>query len=251
MFFRFCSSYLDRPFYEPPLYAVDDSYIPYILSDGEMEKVIDCVDNYKYGNSSLPYIQKEFPIVIRLLDSSGFRVGELLSTKMTEVDLDNGILKMVNTKSLCERLVPLEVSMAELLCCYCKIMGLQMNTSAYLFPGKGILEPLTTGDIYERYQMALVKAGIRPKSYNDNSRGPCLHDLRHRFTFRAIKQLLSLGTSWDDIASYLSTYLGHSSIKETEHYMKFYADCFPEELGKFAALATPLMSDDEAWNDWL
>ena len=121
--------------YEPPLHQVDDSYAPYIFSDKEMDNIYHLVDNYHCkAHNTLPYISLEFPMIIRLLDSNGFRLNELITTKMTEVDCETGIIKMVNSKNDKQRLVPLEESMARLLKDYCKAMDLEENSSAYLFP---------------------------------------------------------------------------------------------------------------------
>lgn len=65
-------------------------------------------------------------------------------------------------------------------------------------------------------------------------RGPCFHCLRHVFVLNSFKQLTSQGISMDDSVPYLSIYLGHSNLMQTERYMKFTTDMFEDELQKFA-----------------
>ena len=252
-FLRFYSALTGIYVYEPPLHQVDDSYAPYIYSDEEMNLIYELVDNYRSKKSNtLPFITLEFPMVIRLLDANGFRLNELITIKMSEVDLDNGIFRMLNSKNGRHRLVPLDDSMTDLLKIYCKKMRLEENSPAYLFPRHNRTEPLKMDDIESRFKFVLIKAGIRKyKSSVAHEREACIHCLRHRFTLRSIKQLLSLGYSLDDALPYLSVYLGHESIVETELYMKFFADAFPEEMVKFEKEAVKLLPEENIWNDWM
>ncbi len=253
LFLRFHSNIQNIWVYEPPLRSFDDSYSPYIFTDQEMVVIFQLVDNYQSGTrNALPYIEFEFPMVIRLLESCGFRLNELITTKMTEVDLNSGIIKMINSKGNKQRLVPLQDEMAEILRKYCRIMHLQENSSAFLFPRKTISEHLKIKDIDNRFLNVLVKAGIRNKrSAKKYSREACVHCLRHRFTMKAIQRLLAMGIELNDTTPYLSFYLGHSSVIETEMYMKFLSEFFPEELDKFASTASKLLPDETIWNDWM
>ena len=253
MFLRFYSQLTGLKTYEPPMYRADDSYVPYIFSDEEMDIIYELVDNYVSGcNNTLPYILLEFPMVIRLLDSNGFRLNELITVKMTEVNLNDGILKMINTKGNKNRLVPLDPEMTYLLQTYCKTMGLKENSDAYLFPRRNFMEPLKGQDITSRFRLVLVKAGIRnERSAKRYAREACVHCLRHRFTMKAIQQLISKGINLEDTVPYLSIYLGHNGIVETETYMKFLVEFFPEELEKFAQYASNFLPDETIWNDWM
>ncbi len=249
-FLRFYSRASGETVYIPPTYPADDTYVPYLFTDEEMDTIYNLVDNYESGNTnSLPYILIEFPTIIRLLDSSGFRIAEVCVIQMKDVDLKHGILKLINTKGEKQRLVPLSDTMAELLRQYCRVMGLSEGTSACLFPRHSYFEPLKASDIKNRFRNVLVKAGIREDRLYDNNRGPCLHCLRHRFVLKAIRLLLAAGITIEDAIPYLSVYLGHKSIRETEKYIKFAADLFPEEMNKFFASSEELYPDDRVWDD--
>ena len=242
--------------YIPPSYKVNDSYVPYYFSDEEMSRIYECADNYQSGlMNTYPYIELELPVIIRLLDACGFRISELITTNMHHVDLTNGVLTMVNTKNKRERLVPMAESVTGILKCYCKTMNLHEGTNQLLFPGKSSLEPLTRNAVGDRFRNVLLFTGIRKKrnSRNDDyyQRGPCIHCLRHRFVLRSVKKLLSHGVLIEDAIPYLSIYLGHDSISETEKYLKFASDLFPEELEKFDSATYNLYPDEEIWDDWM
>jgi integrase len=72
-----------------------------------------------------------------------------------------------------------------------------------------------------------------------------MHCLRHRFVFKAFRQLESLGIRVDDAVPFLSVYLGHYDLSETEKYMKFSATLFPEELEKFDSFSEGFFPDPE------
>ena len=250
MFLRFYSKSSESVVYMPPTYPVEDTYIPYLFTDEEMDVIYDLVDNYENGNTNgLPYIPLEFPTIIRLLDSSGFRIAEVCAIQMKDIDLKYGILKLLNTKGDRQRLVPLSDTMAELLRQYCKAMKLSEGTSAYLFPRHDYFESLKASDIRNRFRNVLIKAGIREDRLYNNERGPCLHCLRHRFVLKAIRLLLDVGITIEDAIPYLSVYLGHKSIRETEKYIKFAADLFPEDMDKFYKASEELYPDNRIWDD--
>lgn len=250
MFLRFYSKATGNMVYMPPTYPAEDTYVPYLFTDEEMSIIYDLVDNYENGNTNgLPYILLEFPTIIRLLDSSGFRIAEVCAIQMKDVDLKYGILKLLNTKGDKQRLVPLSDTMSEVLRQYCAAMRLSEGTTAYLFPRHNYFEPLMASDIRSRFRNILIKAGIREDRLYNNERGPCLHCLRHRFVLKAIRLLLAVGITIEDAIPYLSVYLGHKSIRETEKYIKFAADLFPEEMNKFFKASEELYPDDRVWDD--
>lgn len=250
MFLRFYSRISETVVYMPPTYPAEDTYVPYLFTDEEMDVIYDLVDNYESGHTNgLPYIHLEFPTIIRLLDSGGFRIAEVCSIQMKDVDLKYGILKLLNAKGNKQRIVPLSRTMAELLRQYCVAMQLSEGTSAYLFPRHTYFEPLKASDIGSRFRKVLIKAGIREKLLCGNSRGPCLHCLRHRFVLKAIRLLLAEGITVEDAVPYLSVYLGHNGIRETEKYIKFAADLFPEDMDRFFEASDELYPDESIWDD--
>lgn len=53
---------------------------------------------------------------------------------MADVDLENGILRLVNTKGDKHRLVPMSVGMTDILTKYCLAIGNYGNSDSWLFP---------------------------------------------------------------------------------------------------------------------
>jgi hypothetical protein len=53
------------------------------------------------------------------------------------------------------------------------------------------------------------------------------------FAFKSFAKAEKSGRTIDDSVPYLSLYLGHDSLKETEKYLKFSNELYPEALKSF------------------
>ncbi len=109
----------------PMLPKVRDDYVPYLFSDEELDMIFHSADNLALHDKRWdPLLVIEFPVILRLLYSCGLRIGETVRLKTSDVDLDNGILRMINTKGDKHRLVPVADGMKDILQCYSMAMGL-------------------------------------------------------------------------------------------------------------------------------
>ena len=235
--------------YIPPIPKVSDDYIPYIFSDDEMQLIFSLADTPQMGK---PYgntlIHMEFPMILRLMYGCGLRIGETLSLQMKNVDFDAGVLTMKYTKGDKQRLVPMHPSLAESLGQYCMVMGLIGYPEAYLFPSSDLMEPVKVHNAQHKFNSILGQGNIFLPGRKKHQRGPCMHCLRHVFAFKSFANAEKAGRRIDDIIPYLSTYLGHNSLKETEKYLKFSSEMFPNAMELFygyTAQSFPEVNFDE------
>lgn len=225
---------LGKQSYIPPARKKTDDYTPYIFSDKEIAEICRIADEYTvFPHNHLPYIQLELPMVIRILCGCGTRLGETLAIRMSDVDFDHDVLTLRTTKWNKERYVPMHPDLGEMLRKYCMAMKLIGKPDACLFPRHDFSEPLEQFDMRNRFNVILKQAGITLEGRTFQERGPCMHCFRHGFVFRAFKQLETDGIRVDDAVPILSVYLGHFDLTETEKYMKFSSQLFPEELARF------------------
>ena len=97
-----------EPVFMPIIPKVRDDYVPYIFSDDELEYIFKSADNVILSDKkSDPYLAIEFPVILRLLYSCGLRIGETVRINLADTDLENGILRLINTKGDKQRLVPM------------------------------------------------------------------------------------------------------------------------------------------------
>jgi len=224
--------------YVPPRPRCPESYTPYVFSDHETDLIFRNADSFTSGKSKrLPCIKAEIPMLLRLLLGCGLRLGEAVSLKVGDIDAKAGALTLKNTKNSKERLVPMRPELAVLMDGYCLAMGISGNPSAWLFPGATPETHLTKMDVWHRFDTILRKSGISLPGRRKFERGPCLHCLRHLFVLKSFKYLEANGFHVDDAIPYLSIYLGHAGLNETQKYMRFSGDMFPDEIGRFAAFA--------------
>ena len=228
----------------PVVPKVRDDYVPYIFSDEELSIIFASADNIVLKDPKAdPYIVIEFPVIIRLLYSCGLRVGETVKISMPDVDLDNGILRMLNTKGNKHRLVPMSSAMADILTRYCMAMGLYGKNPGWLFPSSRNNEHMSAEAVKSRFSSILSANGIRLENRKKHERGPCLHCFRHVFAFKSFSQAERQGRHLDDSIPFLSIYLGHDGINETAKYLKFSNELFPEAIDAFGDFMSGLLPE--------
>ena len=217
----------------PDLPIFRSDYIAYQFSDDEIEKIYEYIDNLKdhyrvlTSNRNLFY---EMPVIFRILLCCGTRLGETLALKVGDIDFSTDCILIVNnTKRKKQRIVPMNHNLAEIIKKYCIRMGIIENPYHLLFPSSKNDEKINDNKkISSPFHTILKRLGIYDKAPNSSEnaiheRGPCIHCLRHAFAFRALKQNEEIH-SMDVMVPYLSIYLGHERLDETEKYLKYSPD---------------------------
>lgn len=222
--------------YIPPIPKVRDDYVPYIFSDDEMIKIFSIADSLQKGKPvKNMFIHNEFPMILRLMYGCGLRAGETLSLKMKNIDLDIGVLILDNTKNDKQRFVPMHHSLIKIIERYCIAMGIIGSPEANLFPTIELTESVSVHNAQHKFNDILKQADISLPGRKNRQRGPCMHCLRHVFVFKSFKNAETSGRRIDDAVPFLSIYLGHAGLKETEKYLKFSSELFPEAMELFEA----------------
>jgi integrase len=228
----------------PPVPRDYDDYVPYVFADGEIERIFSLADNMPLTASQPnPKVRREFPMLLRLMYGCGLRVGETLVLRMRDVDLEGGILVLTRTKDDKQRIVPMHEELTRALGGYCGSMGLIGNADAFLFPGHKPGTTLSVAAARGQFNQILKRCGIVPAEREKHERGPCLHCLRHVFVFKYFSRASASGLGVDESAPFLSTYLGHDGLRETEKYMKFGSELFPDSTRLFERFASAIFSE--------
>ena len=228
----------------PVIPKVHEDYIPYIFDDHEIAVIFQSADNIIQRDSKAdPYLVIEFPVILRLLYSCGLRIGETVKLTTNDVDIEKGILRLVNTKGDKQRFVPMSNTMTDILMKYCMVMGLLGKRNEWLFPSTKSDSHISDRAIKRRFEIILKTNGIILKKRNKYERGPCLHCLRHVFAFKSFAKAEQEGKLLNDAVPYLSIYLGHDSLNETEKYLKFSNEMFPESINAFGSFMYDLLPE--------
>lgn len=168
---------LQRPFKE--------NRLPQVLSKEEVEKLLRETANIKHK------------ALLSITYACGLRRGEVLNLKLSDLDKDRKLIRIVQAKGRKDRYVPFGSRLRDLLLDYYKLY----KPKEYLFEG------IYGGQYNERsFAQVLSQAAARSRMRKDIT----LHTLRHSFA----THLLESGT---DIR-YIQELLGHNSPKTTMIY---------------------------------
>jgi len=159
--------------------------LPNYLTTDEVKRIINNTENIKHK------------CVIKVLYSSGLRLSELINLKIADIDSQNMLIRIRQSKGNKDRFVMLSQNLLIDLRIYFK----EYRPKEYLFEGQsgGVYSDKSVQNIVKN---AALKVGIRKKVTP--------HTLRHSFA----THLIEAGT---DIR-YIQQLLGHKSIKTTEIY---------------------------------
>ena len=192
---------------------------PYVFSADEMEQIFEMADDLilLYPNER---INAEFPMLLRILYGCGLRLGEATSLSWDNIDLDSGIIKVINAKNQKQRIVPMSDELTRILRLYRNADCFHIQGCSFLF-SKINGQRRTNQPYLEIFNKILFALRIKnPQNKKCGSHGPCLHSLRHTFAMHSLLKAEQEGRSFMDTVPFLSTYLGHTGIMETDKYLK-------------------------------
>lgn len=212
-------------------------YLPYIFDETEWKRIINTADNLytvlKRTGSDMPIA---FPMIIRILYSCGLRLSEALFLKIGDFDFKTGTLIIRNAKRNKQRFVPMKQSTTNLLMKYCLRRGLLQNPESYIFIGEDG-KPHSQSWVERWFSITLELSGIKQNRNKPGERGICLHCLRHSFVFHSFQSSESL---FEEMVPFLSTYLGHENIMETDRYLKFSYELYYDAQKKISDYTSDL-----------
>ena len=199
---------------------------PYIYSEKQLKDIFTQIDTWEEVTQKRNKRKITDPLIFRMLYGCGLRISEVLKLTVGDVDLDEGILRIRQSKNNKDRFVPMSASLTQRCRNYSSTMHKFSSLDSYYFPGlkDGRYDPNT---IYRRFRQYLWKAGI---SHSGN--GPRLQDFRHTYCVHRLKKWVLNGHELSNFLPYLAVYLGHSDFTGTEYYLRLTADLYPEIVSK-------------------
>ena len=169
--------YIDRPFKE--------KLLPNVLSEEEVKRIIDCVQNIKHK------------AILLTIYSAGLRISEAINLKVADIDSKRKMIIIKGAKGKKDRNSLLSEKLLIILREYFK----EHKPKVWLFEGPQE-EQYSESSIQNIFRKARKEAKILKKV--------SVHSLRHSFA----THLLERGTD----LRYIQELLGHSSSKTTEIY---------------------------------
>lgn len=200
-----------------------EKYLPHIYTANELQKFFQQTDKCRYHKHSY-YRHLIMPILFRLIYSCGLRISEARLLKVSDVDVNKGILSIYQSKYDNHRLVPMTSDLTKRMQLYAQQVHPCSNKERYFFPTRDN-RPIPHGNIYKNFRIFLWESGI---SHGGKGVGPRIHDFRHTFAVHCLKKWSLEGKNLMTYLPVLRVYMGHCNFNETAYYLRLTADVFPE-----------------------
>ena len=183
-----------------------NNYIPYIFSKNEMKNIYNNLNSVLNSPRYNYYRKTIYPLIIKILYQTGMRIGEVLSLKINDYDIENGILYIKDPKNNMERLICLPKNIIVELNNY-------INKFNYLFNENNAIFNAKSNAIEKYFYKVLKEVNI-----NRTNTGPRLHDLRHTFVVHRIEKYAKEQVDFNTMLPVLQAHLGHQSLSSLTYY---------------------------------
>jgi integrase/recombinase XerD len=184
---------------------------PYLFTPNQITALLDATDVLRPALRALTY-----RTLIGLLAATGLRDGEAFRLDRADVDLDDGMLTIRDSKFGKTRLVPIHGTTVAALRRYGQRrdeLCPRREASTFFVSTRGTrLDHNTT----KTFALLLDATGITAPA---GRRPPRPHDLRHSFAVATLLDWYRDGVDVQARLSLLSTYLGHADPKSTYWYL--------------------------------
>jgi len=200
------------------------TFIPYIYSKEQIDAILKACDELRITVANSHSCLFCMPTLLRLLYSTGIRIGEALALENGDVNLEDNYLIVRGSKNGKERIIPISDSLS-LVCkeyiWHKERLPIAQNTSVYFFIRA---DGMKCGQgVNKWFRKCLDAVGIL---YVNKGR-PRIHDLRHTFAVTSLASMAESGIDLYVSLPILSNYLGHCSLGATNHYVRLTASMYP------------------------
>ena len=197
------------------------AFEPYIYPEAELMRLFQAAKTVAWART---IYAGDLHLILLLIYSAGLRVSELISLDQGDVDLDECVLKVRQSKFGKTRLVPFSPHLRVKLSA---VEARHKNTEGCIpFFVSPAGNRICTYTLQNYFRRLCNDCGI---TRHDGARyEPRIHDLRHSF---AVHRLTSWYQNGDDVQlllPHLSVYLGHVHLRATQVYLSM----TPELLGE-------------------
>lgn len=198
-------------YYENKRFHIVNNYMPVMFNDDEIKRLLIACDKLRSQHINDKYYQSyySYSIIIRLLYACGLRRCEALKIYIQDIDFNQSIIRIIDSKRHSSRIVVMSDTMRKSLENYIKIFNINEGLIFTNCNGNSIRKE----SLRKYFKKALQLAELNVVAH--------MHDLRHTFANKAFNQMLEKGYDENVVIVYLYKYMGHKTIAETEYYLHF------------------------------
>lgn len=156
---------------------------------------------------------KTFETLVGLIACTGLRISEAIGLRVADIDFNEGVLTIRESKYRLTRLVPVHRStLAALRRYHTRRLRLWPHASHFMVSDRGM--PLPRSTVHHIFRQ--LAGFIVPTSNRSTAR---IHDLRHTFACRVIERWERTTRRAAGRIAVLSRYLGHARVTDTYWYL--------------------------------
>ena len=187
---------------------------PYVYSDAEVDALLAAALSLPPSGALRRWT---YHCLFGVIAVTGMRLSEPIGLKCDDVDLDAGVLTIRLTKFGKSRLVPLHPTTSAALRNYAQLRDAHLTTRRdphFFVAERG--GPLLHQYVHRVFWRLSREIGLRRSG---DRAGPRVHDFRHRFAIRTLLSWYREGIDVENNLPSLSTYLGHTCVRDTYWYL--------------------------------
>jgi len=208
---------------------------PYVYTTDELQRLVAATSILSTPCSRLQ--AATYRTLLLTLYGTGLRVSEAIGLNLRDVDLEQRLLTVRNTKFYKTRLVPIGPRLTSALAAY-----LEQRSTLALPNGQdsALLCSRTGHRLAYQYVITVfqrVRATADIRCPDGEPRPPRLHDLRHTAAVHRVLAWYRAGKDVQRLLPQLATYLGHAELKSTQRYLQMTPELLQEASYRFARYA--------------
>ena len=187
---------------------------PHIYSDAELSALLAAARRIRPSTGLTPHT---YATLFGLLSCTGLRVSESLKLNRGDIDWEQGLLTIRQTKFRKSRLVPLHTSTLRALREYGDRRDRfhpAPTVETFFLTRRGT--PVSLKGVEATFWRLRIR--LRWATGHGHSK-PRIHDLRHTFACRRLQRWYEEGVDVEHAITALSTYLGHVTVRDTYWYL--------------------------------
>jgi integrase len=197
----------------------------HILSDEELKSLFLEIDVLRKGRTWMKYT---YPVILRLIYCCGLRIDEACHIRINDWDHDNNKVTIIGGKNKKDREIYLADDVNLMMQEYNKKIANYFPTRIWFFQGSNAHSHIAHFSVRKVFN----EAWERTPYSNKVEKKPTVHCLRSTFVVNTVRRWMEEGKDVNTLYPYLSKYLGHKGINETQWYLQFVVYHYPLVLKK-------------------
>ena len=209
---------------------LDTTFTAYIYTQDELRTLLQAITPERTGPLSPPTVRA----LLLLLYGAGLRISEALKLEIRDVDLQEHLLCVRQSKFFKTRWVPIGPKLTKVLRDYERQRpARRVSHRSFFRANQGT--PVTRSS-FERI-FAKLRLAADVKRTDGGRFQPRLHDLRHTAAVHRLVAWYQKGADVQSLLIKLSAYLGHIDIAATQKYLSWTPELCKQANARFARYA--------------